>query len=190
MCGVLCHLLACRKQQEIFVTCNGMSLIKMLNRIGPRTDPCGIPNFTEPSEEYEPWRKTRCVLPSRYDLKNGKELELRRYHPSLYIMILWSTRSKAFFGSRNIMPDASDLFIAVSQECVSRTEAVLQECLYQKPDWKGWMSRIFFSPNNHLTAHAHAFRRVWTGQVTAILVCSQPNVSCREFLTMGSLLLS
>ena len=35
---------------EIFVTCNGRSLIKILNRIGPRTDPCGIPNFTEPSE--------------------------------------------------------------------------------------------------------------------------------------------
>ena len=54
---------------EIFVTCNGKSLIKILNRMGPRTDPCGTPNFTEPSEEYEPWRKTLCVLPSRYDLK-------------------------------------------------------------------------------------------------------------------------
>ena len=28
--------------------------------------------------------------------------------------------------SRNIMPDTSDLFIAVSQECVSRTKAILQ----------------------------------------------------------------
>ena len=63
---------------EIFVTCNGRSLIKILNRIGPRTDPCGTPNFTEPSEEYEPWRKTLCVLPSRYDLKNGRELEFWR----------------------------------------------------------------------------------------------------------------
>ena len=129
---------------EIFVTCNGMSLVKMLNRIGPRTDPCDTSNFTEPSEEYEPWRKTRCVLPSRYDLKNGRELEFRRYHPSLYIMILWSTRSKAFFRSRNITPDASDLFIVVSQECVSRTKAVLQECLHQKPDWKGWMCSFGF----------------------------------------------
>ena len=55
---------------EVFVT-NGRSLIKkILNRIGPRTDPCGNPNFTE---EYEPWRKTRCVLPSRYDFKKTVE---------------------------------------------------------------------------------------------------------------------
>ena len=80
---------ACMSQAtEIFVTCNGMSLIKMLNRIGPSTDLCGTSNFTEPSEEYEPWRKTRCVLPLRYDLKNGRDLECSRYHPSLYIMIL------------------------------------------------------------------------------------------------------
>ena len=31
-----------------------------------------------------------------------------------------------FFMSRNITPDASDLFLAVSQECVSRTKTVLQ----------------------------------------------------------------
>ena len=54
---------------KMFVTCNGRSLIKILNRIGARTDPCGNPNFTEPSKEYEPWRNTRCVLPTRYDLK-------------------------------------------------------------------------------------------------------------------------
>ena len=36
---------------EMFGTCSGRSLIKMLNRIGPRTDPSGTPNFTEPSEE-------------------------------------------------------------------------------------------------------------------------------------------
>ena len=39
--------------------------------------PIHTPNFTEPSEEYEPWRKTLCVLPSRYDLKNGRELEFQ-----------------------------------------------------------------------------------------------------------------
>ena len=60
---------------EMFGTCSGRSLIKMLNRIGPRTDPSGTPNFTEPSEEYEPLRSTLCVLPSRYDLQNGGELE-------------------------------------------------------------------------------------------------------------------
>ena len=60
---------------DIFVTCYSRSLIEILNRIGPRTDPCSITNFTEPSEEYEPWRKIRCVLPSSYDLKNVRELE-------------------------------------------------------------------------------------------------------------------
>ena len=60
---------------EIFVICNARSLIKILNRICPRTEPCYTRNFTEPSEEYEPWRKTICVLPSRYGLKNGRELK-------------------------------------------------------------------------------------------------------------------
>ena len=60
---------------EIFVTCNGRSLMKILNRIDPRTDPWGTPNLTEPSEDYDSWRKTRCVLLSRYDLKSGRELE-------------------------------------------------------------------------------------------------------------------
>ena len=50
---------------EMFVTCNGRSLIKILNRIGPRTDPRGTTNFTEPSEDYEPRRKTLCVLSSK-----------------------------------------------------------------------------------------------------------------------------
>ena len=56
---------------DIFVTCNGRSLVEMLNRIDPRTDPCSTTNFTKPSEEYEPWSNSRCVLPSRYDFKKS-----------------------------------------------------------------------------------------------------------------------
>ena len=95
-----------------------------------------------------------------------------------------------FFISRNITPDTSDLFLAVSQECVSRTKAVLQECLHGRGERVVFFFLFFFSPNNHLIAHAHAFRGVWTGQITVILVCSQSNLSCGEFLAAGSVLLS
>ena len=52
-CSVLCHLYApiCHNQWYIFFMCNGRSLIRGLKTIGPKTKPCGTPNFTESSEE-------------------------------------------------------------------------------------------------------------------------------------------
>ena len=36
---------------DILFTCNGRSLIKRLKRIGPKTEPCGRPYFTDSLEE-------------------------------------------------------------------------------------------------------------------------------------------
>ena len=36
---------------DMFFTCNGRSLTKRLNRIGPKMEPCGTPYFTDSLEE-------------------------------------------------------------------------------------------------------------------------------------------
>jgi len=55
---------------DIFLTCNGRSLIKILKTTGPKTEPCGTLNFIQPFTQ-KPWSKTRCILSSRYVLKYG-----------------------------------------------------------------------------------------------------------------------
>ena len=37
-------------------------LIKMLNSVGPRTDPCGTPDVTSRQELYVEFILTRCFL--------------------------------------------------------------------------------------------------------------------------------
>ena len=58
---------------------SGRSLIKMLNKRGPRTDPCGIPCFIGPGEENLPLQKTNWLLFVRYDFRKGNALEFPRY---------------------------------------------------------------------------------------------------------------
>ena len=58
----------------IFFTCNG---IKRLKRIGPKTEPCGTPNFTESSEEEVPRSKTHCIMFSRYDLEMVEKISFK-----------------------------------------------------------------------------------------------------------------
>ena len=47
----LCSVVICQKMTDIFCTFNKRSLIKRLKRIGPKTKPCGTPNFAESSGE-------------------------------------------------------------------------------------------------------------------------------------------
>ena len=51
------------------VMLRGKSLIKMQNRSGPSTGPCGIPHSTLPSVEYCPFRITWRVLSCRQDVR-------------------------------------------------------------------------------------------------------------------------
>ena len=48
----------------------------MQKSTGPKTDPCGTPYLTVPSDEQEPRIKTRCTLFLRYEQKKGNEFEL------------------------------------------------------------------------------------------------------------------
>ena len=47
---------------HISCMCNGKLLIKRLNSIGPKTEPCGTQYFTDSLEKEKPWSKTHCVL--------------------------------------------------------------------------------------------------------------------------------
>ena len=51
--------------------CRGRSLIQTLKSTGHKVDLCGTPYLTVPSDEQEPWMKTRCTLFLRYEPKKG-----------------------------------------------------------------------------------------------------------------------
>ena len=42
-----------------------MSYIMIMKRIGPRTDPCGTPDFTSAGSDFVPFTSTVWVLPCR-----------------------------------------------------------------------------------------------------------------------------
>ena len=48
----------------------------MQKSTGPKTDPCGIPYLTVPSDEKEPWIKILCTLFLKYEQETGNKFEL------------------------------------------------------------------------------------------------------------------
>ena len=68
----------------------------MQKSTGPKNDLCGSSYLTVPSDEEEPWIKTRCTLFLRYEQKKGREFKSTESSES---KILWSTRSNAFLKS-------------------------------------------------------------------------------------------
>jgi len=73
------------------------------NRIGPRTEHCGSPNFTAAGCELELPQRTCCMRPSRYEANQAKtespkSYDVRRRCKS----VEWSTVSKAADKSSNV----------------------------------------------------------------------------------------
>ena len=76
-----------------------MSLINIMKRIGPRTEPCGIPDFTLAEDEYASSTRTFCDLSFKNDLIHTHVLPT-----SPTLLIFWrslacETRSKALAKS-------------------------------------------------------------------------------------------
>ena len=83
------------------------SLITVLKRICSNTEPCGTPNVTEPSEEYEPWSKTDCIIAMSFK----KWIHVLRVMMSFFNVA--SMKSNAFFRSKNTIPGSSDWFTII-----------------------------------------------------------------------------
>ena len=77
-----------------------ISLIIMMNRIGPRTVPCGMPDMTGAGEEIEPFADTCWVLLVRKVWSQTPTLPPILSSLSLEQRIEWSTLSNAFAKSR------------------------------------------------------------------------------------------
>src|SRR6266853_1588857 len=73
-----------------------IGVVQREKRIGPRTEPCGIPKCRlEGEEEVSPVRTT-CRLSVRKDLNQDRaELEIPNQLSSLWKRLSWSTVSKA-----------------------------------------------------------------------------------------------
>lgn len=81
---------------------SGRSLMYVPNGNGPKTDPCGTPMSLEQRLDLIPFTLTHCCLPSKYDLNHIDDI--LKSGNNLFIKILRSTVSNAFFRSRNTAP--------------------------------------------------------------------------------------
>ena len=69
-------------------------------RSGPRTEPCGIPDFTGTSSDASPSRTTAWVQPTKNDLIHQKVLPRTPCWESLSNSLRWLTLSKALLKSK------------------------------------------------------------------------------------------
>jgi len=98
------------------------------NRIGPRTEHCGTPNFITVGCEFELPQRTCCVRPSRYEAnqtktESPKPYDVRRRSKS----VEWSTVSKAADRSNKVRTARSPLSTARSMSASILSSA---NCLY------------------------------------------------------------
>ena len=78
------------------------SLMKMRNKTGPRTDPCGTPLVTNLHIEYWSLMHTRCFLPLNQLLIHSQTLPLIPWLATLSNSLMCGTLSNAFAKSRYI----------------------------------------------------------------------------------------
>ena len=78
----------------------GRSLVNTKNRVGPKIEPCGTPDFTYMNAARPfPWT-TACCLSLRYDINQAIDLCLNLYFMSNFNRIEQSTTPKAFLNQR------------------------------------------------------------------------------------------
>ena len=92
-----------------------MSLIYNKNSIGPRTEPCGIPDVTSVMSDRAPLTETRCLRFDRKDVIQLCVLPVIPYEVRLDRRRLCGTLSKALAKSRRI-----------ASICVLLSNAVIQ----------------------------------------------------------------
>ena len=74
--------------------------MKIVNNIGPRILPCGIPLTTGSGGDNFPPTLTLCCLPDRKDLIHLNKLPWIPYALNLMSSLSWGTESKAFLKSK------------------------------------------------------------------------------------------
>ena len=72
----------------------------MLNKMGPRTEPCGTPLITSDQSDWWPFKTTFCFLPTRKFLIHSRTWLFIPQHCNLDIKQLCDTESKAFWKSK------------------------------------------------------------------------------------------
>ena len=115
------------------LTTLGKSFIKIKNRIGPSTLPCGIPDVMFLKLECAPFTITRCFLLFKNSYIHLKTTPLIPYLSILTKSLLWGTLSKALQKSRYMTSSSCLWSMAEVISSINSSNCVTQDFPFIKP---------------------------------------------------------
>ncbi len=99
-----CKVVSSAYTSNICLIASGASFINIMNKKGPRMDPCGTPIITGCSSERDRLKLTCWIRLDKYDLNHSSSLPSTPYATSFLSNVPWSTVSNAFLRSIKIAP--------------------------------------------------------------------------------------